>query len=281
MTPRGRSGPIWVWPWVLLALACAPEHRTAPVVARVGDAILTVAELENRVAPGLTAGEAAAQRREFVDKWIQQQLVYHEALDQGLDKNARVQQLLDEARRDVLVASFLNRQFESSVEISPEEVADYLAVHAQEFTRAEDEIRAQHILLNSKRDAQALRQSILQGGNFEEAARDHSIDMSTKNVGGDLGYFTADDYPELWQACQKLPLNRLSSPVESSRGLHLLRVLDRQQTGSVKDLEQVRPAIVETLVRERYRQRLDELVARLKSERSWEIDESQLNLDAQ
>ena len=278
---RGRGiGALGMWV-CLLALACGPERGRTPVVARVGEASLTVAELENRAAPGLNEDKAAAQRREFVDKWVEQQLVYQEAIDRGLDENARVRQLLDEARRDVLVASFLDREFAGSVDVSDAEVADYFAVHAEEFTRAEDEIRAQHILLLSPRDAQTLRQKLLQGETFEEAAREHSQDVSTKGAGGDLGYFGASDYPELWEACQNLTLNRLSKPVESNRGLHLVRVLDRQEAGSVKDIDQVRPAIVEALVRQRYRQRLEELVQRLKSEKSWEIDESQLHLDAQ
>ena len=261
----------------LIFFACGPERHGTPVVAHVGDAALTVAQVQNRVAPGLGPAETAAQRREFVDKWIEEQLVYQEALAQGLDENARVQQLLDEARRDVLVASFLNREFEAQVEISEFEITDYFATHSQKFTRTEDEIRAQHILLSSQRHANALRQKLVQGDSFEDAALEHSLDHSSKSGGGDLGYFGAEDYPELWQACQNLTVNRTSKPVESNRGLHLVRVLDRQEAGTVKDLEQVRREIVETLVRQHYRQRLDDLVQRLKSEMSWEFDEGQLD----
>ena len=262
----------------LIFFACGPERHRTPVVARVGDAALTVAQVQNRVARGLGPAETAAQRREFVDKWIEEQLVYQEALAQGLDENARVQQLLDEAHRDVLVASFLNREFEAQVEISEFEITDYFATHLQEFTRTEDEIRAQHILLNSQRHANKLRQQLVQGDSFEDAALEHSLDQSSKGErGGDLGYFGAEDYPKLWQACQNLTVNRTSKPVESNRGLHLVRVLDRQEAGTVKDLEQVRLEIVETLVRQHYRQRLDDLVQRLKSEMSWEFDEGQLD----
>lgn len=261
----------------LISFTCGPERHSTPVVARVGDAALTVAQVQNRVAPGLGPAETAAQRREFVDKWIEEQLVYQEALAQGLDENARVQQLLDEARRDVLVASFLNREFEAQVEISEFEITDYFATHAQEFTRTEDEIRAQHILLNSQRHANKLRQQLVQGDSFEDAALEHSLDHSSKGVGGDLGYFGAEDYPKLWQACQNLTISRVSKPVESNRGLHLVRVLDRQEAGTVKDLEQVRREIVEMLVHQHYRQQLDDLVQRLKSEMSWEFDESQLD----
>ena len=261
----------------LLSVTCGKERHNTSVVARVGDATLTVEQVQNRVAPGLGEEETAAQRREFVDKWIEQQLVYQEALSQGLDENARVQQLLDEARQDVLVASFLNRQFETQVEISEFEITEYFTAHAHEFTRTEDEIRAQHILLNSQRHAVTLRQKLVQGDSFEDAALEHSLDQSSKNVGGDLGYFGVDDYPELWQACQNLTVNRVSKPVESDRGLHLVRVLDRQEAGTLKDLEQVRGEIVETLVTEHYKQRLDDLVSRLKAEISWEFDESQLD----
>ncbi len=265
-------GGLW-----LMSFACGPERHSTPVVARVGDAALTVAQVQNRVAPGLGPEETVAQRREFVDKWIQQQLVYQEALAQGLDEYARVQQLLDEARRDVLVASFLNREFEAQVEISEFEITDYFATHSQEFLRTEDEIRAQHVLLNSQRHANTLRQKLVQGDSFEDAALEHSLDQSSKGAGGDLGYFGAEDYPELWQACQNLTINRLSKPVESNRGLHLVRVLDRQEAGTVKDLEQVRREIVETLVHQHYRQQLDDLVQRLKSQTSWEFDEGQLD----
>lgn len=261
----------------LLSVTCGKERHNTSVVARVGDATLTVEQVQNRVAPGLGEEETAAQRREFVDKWIEQQLVYQEALSQGLDENARVQQLLDEARQDVLVASFLNRQFETQVKISEFEITEYFTAHAHEFTRTEDEIRAQHILLNSQRHAVTLRQKLVQGDSFEDAALEHSLDQSSKNVGGDLGYFGVDDYPELWQACQNLTVNRVSKPVESDRGLHLVRVLDRQEAGTLKDLEQVRGEIVETLVTEHYKQRLDDLVSRLKAEISWEFDESQLD----
>ena len=261
----------------LWSLACAAERPSTPVVARVGDATLTVAQVQNRVAPGLGPEESAAQKREFVDKWIEQQLVYQEALDRGLDKNARVQQLLDEARRDVLVASFLNREFEVQVDISEMEITDHYAAHPQEFVRTEDEVRAQHILLNSQRHAVALRQKLIQGDSFEDAALEFSLDLNTKGTGGDLGYFGADDYPELWQACQNLTVNRVSKPVDSNRGLHLMRVLDRQEAGTVKNLEQVRREIVETLVHQHYRLQLEDLVQRLKSEKSWEIDESQLH----
>ena len=265
-------GGLW-----LMSFACGPERHSTPVVARVGDAALTVAQVQNRVAPGLGPEETVAQRREFVDKWIQQQLVYQEALAQGLDEYARVQQLLDEARRDVLVASFLNREFEAQVEISEFKITDYFATHSQEFLRTEDEIRAQHVLLNSQRHANTLRQKLVQGDSFEDAALEHSLDQSSKGAGGDLGYFGAEDYPELWQACQNLTINRLSKPVESNRGLHLVRVLDRQEAGTVKDLEQVRREIVETLVHQHYRQQLDDLVQRLKSQTSWEFDEGQLD----
>ena len=261
----------------LLSVTCGKERHNTSVVARVGDATLTVEQVQNRVAPGSGEEETAAQRREFVDKWIEQQLVYQEALSQGLDENARVQQLLDEARQDVLVASFLNRQFETQVKISEFEITEYFTAHAHEFTRTEDEIRAQHILLNSQRHAVTLRQKLVQGDSFEDAALEHSLDQSSKNVGGDLGYFGVDDYPELWQACQNLTVNRVSKPVESDRGLHLVRVLDRQEAGTLKDLEQVRGEIVETLVTEHYKQRLDDLVSRLKAEISWEFDESQLD----
>ena len=117
---------------------------------------------------------------------------------------------------------------------------------------------------------------MLEGNSFGDAAREHSLDRKSAKRGGDLGYFSVDDDPILWEACQKLTIDKLSKPVPTERGFHLIRVLSRMQAGSVRGIEHVRPQIVEALVLEDYRRRLDELTERLKSANSWLIDEGQL-----
>ncbi len=260
--------------WVALACcaACNNPSAQSPIIARVGEAELTQADL----AVGLPAGlenESETASNHFVENWVRQELLYQEALARKLDQNVRIQYLVEQTRRDLLVAALLDLEFDGrKVEVTEPMVKEYYQQHREEFLRTEKEIRVRHILVASGRDAQARRQDLLQGSySFEEVARAHSLDEKTKFAGGDLGYFSPEDNPVMWDACRELFLNRLSKPVRTQYGYHIVEVLDRQEAGTFKDLEQVRSLIVESLVRREHRQRLDRFVDQLKSTSEWVV----------
>ena len=246
-------------------------------MARVEEATLTTADLENLLPAELGVGQGPAERAQFVEQWVEQQLLYREALDRNLDQNPRTQQLLEQARRDLLVAALLNAEFEGQdTQVSEASIQQYYAENREQFRRTRPEIRALHILLATEADAIAKRQALRSGTSFEELARLHSLDQEPKVRGGDLGYFSADDNPPLWEACRGLPFKTLSEPIQTQYGYHLIQVLDRQEAGTTKELDQVRPQIVDSLVRQDYKQRLAELINRLKSSRKWTIDDRKL-----
>ena len=252
---------------------CGEAAEQDPLVAHVGEVALTQAELNDRVPAGTDAETSGRRRREFVEGWVQQELLYQEALSLELEENARILDLIAQTRRDLLVAALLEREFGGhSVDLTEDNIQEYYGSHQESFRRDAAEVRARHILLASQRDANAHRQIILQdGGAFEKVAREHSLDDGTSQLGGDLGYFTQKRVPILWEACRNLALNRLSKPKRTSYGYHLIQVLARQDSGTVKKLEQVRDQIVATVVRERQRGRVEGLIERLKSERKWAV----------
>ena len=260
-----------------LIAGCGSAKERDSVVARVGDEILTTMELRNQFPYGSSVQDGGERILRFVENWVQQELLYQEAVERGLDREARLQELLDQARRDVLVAALLDRDFQDrEVEVTDEDISSYYYGHQDKYERAEEEIWAEHILLRERRDANALRQSLLQGDSFSDAAAQHSLDLKSSQVGGDLGYFSAAADPVLWEACQNLALETISKPVETEHGYHIIRVLSRKEAGTVKELESVRSQIVEALVMDDYRKRLEELTLRLKSQSSWHIDAERL-----
>ncbi|MBI2503663.1 MAG: peptidyl-prolyl cis-trans isomerase [Candidatus Latescibacteria bacterium] len=262
---------------ICMLTSCSANQEQEGVVARVEEAVLTVADLENLLPAELGVGQGPAERARFVEQWVEQQLLYQEALNRRLDQQPRTQQLLEQARRDLLVAALLNAEFEGQdTQVSEASIQQYYAENREDFRRAKPELRALHLLLATENDAAAKRQALRNGASFEELARLHSLDQETKVQGGDLGYFSADDNPALWEACRGLPFKTLSAPIQTQYGYHLIQVLDRQEAGTIKELDQVRPQIVDTLVRQDYRQRLAELLVRLKRSRKWAIDDRRL-----
>ncbi len=55
-----------------------------------------------------------------------------------------------------------------------------------------------------------------------------------------------------------------------------MRLLERKEPGTVKELVDVEPQFRVELIRERHLQRLDALITRLKDDHSWQIDETLL-----
>ena len=90
--------------------------------------------------------------------------------------------------------------------------------------------------------------------------------------GGELGVFSRADDAALWSACQDLELNTPSQPIRTEYGYHLIEVQARYEASSVRPLEQVRGQIVEKLVWQKHRQRMDQLVETLKNREDWGIN---------
>ena len=204
---------------------------------------------------------------------MRQELLYQEALTRGLHQQERLQTLLDQMRRDLLVAALLDAEFQDrELAFSDAAIRRYYDAHQADFQRLRPEIKARHILLTSQREANARRQTLLQRGeSFTEMARKYSHDAATRSEGGELGYFSEAENPVLWAACQDLTLKLISEPVPTEYGHHLIQVLERCEVGTVRDLTQVRSQIVEALVREHHQSQLDQLVAKLKNSTDWAI----------
>jgi len=257
-----------------LFVGCHDGRVTNEWIARVGDAQLSAEELEGRLPIGIDGQHAAAGRSELIEKWIHQELLYQEALRRKLDRQARVEQLLEQARRDLLTAVLLDVELSGQeVRVDEVSIAAYYQENIAAFQRIQSEIRVRHILLASQRDANARYQALQRGESFTQQASEHSLDLETRFGGGDLGYFSEDQDPILWEACQDLPLEAVSPPIRTQYGHHLFQVLDRQEAGTIRQLEQVRDQVIEELVRERHRQQYDQLLARLKTEHKWSVVE--------
>lgn len=109
------------------------------------------------------------------------------------------------------------------------------------YNRLKTEVRASHILIEVAEDASpadtleayraaiALRGRLEEGSDFSDMATRFSKDISAKTNKGDLGYFTAFQmvYP-FENAAYTLPVGKISQPVRSKSGYHLIKVTDKR-----------------------------------------------------
>jgi len=89
-------------------------------------------------------------------------------------------------------------------------------------------VKASHILVDSKAEADLIKSKIDKGECFETLAKKYSKCPSGEN-GGDLGYFDRGQMvKEFEDVAFNLPVGKVSEPVKTQFGWHIIKVYDRK-----------------------------------------------------
>lgn len=244
-------------------------------MARVGDSVLTAQDLERRVPVHLNGRVTVDDRQRMVEAWVEEQLLYQEALSKGLEDDVAVSRRVEQAIQMILTSELLERRFSESSAISEDDIQAYYAENSDGFAREVPELRARQILLKGRTDATRVRKRLTGGAMFDQVAREESIDESGER-GGDLGYFTEDRVdPAFWEGCTKAKIGRLTQ-VRTPLGYHLVEVLDKKEAGTVRDLIDVRDEIRQRILNERRETVRQEMIEEIRNRIPASVDYDKL-----
>jgi len=91
-----------------------------------------------------------------------------------------------------------------------------------------NEVRASHLLVDTKEEADKCRQEILDGKTFGDVAKSVSK-CPSKAQGGDLGFFGRGQMVAPFeQVAFNLPVGDVSEPVQTQFGWHLIQVQEQR-----------------------------------------------------
>lgn len=192
----------------------------------------------------------------LIDQMITDRLLKAEVAKAKLENDPEVKTRLEDAHEQILKTVYLERKVKSGV--SDKEVKAEYAKLKKELGDKQ-EMRARHILVESKDKAVELIKQLDAGGDFAALAQEHSKDPGAKN-GGDLGYFTKEEMvPEFSSAAFALKKGSYSKePVKTQFGWHVVKAEDLRKREAPK-LEEVEDQIKNKLgqkVLEQYVQNL-------------------------
>lgn len=93
-------------------------------------------------------------------------------------------------------------------------------------------VRARHILVGTQAEADALLERLQAGEDFAALAATYSRDVTTKDSGGDLGFFIRTDLttPELAEAAFSLQPGAVGGPVQTALGFHVIQTIEFADT---------------------------------------------------
>jgi len=90
------------------------------------------------------------------------------------------------------------------------------------------QVHARHILVSTKEQADEVLVRLNNGEDFVELARLYSLDVTTREEGGDLGWFTEPELlePLVAQTAFALEGGQISAPVATRLGYHIIQTLE-------------------------------------------------------
>ena len=179
-----------------------------------------------------------------------------------------------------MISKFVQEEIEKKVEvdITDDEAKSYYEKRKEEFIVPE-RIKASHILVEEESKVKEILARLSQDGDFAAIAKENSI-CPSKERGGDLGFFSAGQMlPEFEKAAFKLKPGQLSGVVKTAAGFHIIKVTGRDPARQMA-YEDVERRIKELIVRERMKEKFDELIAVLKEGVKLEINEDLLKAEA-
>ncbi|MGZ5811748.1 MAG: peptidylprolyl isomerase [Xanthobacteraceae bacterium] len=168
-------------------------------------------------------------------------------------------------RSKVLMELFLRELAKKSV---TEEAMHKVYDDAVKQMTPEEEVHARHILVEKEDDAKAIAAQIKGGTDFATLAKEKSIEPGAKESGGDLGFFAKEQMvPEFADAAFKLEKGKVSDPVKTQFGWHIIKVEDKR-TKPVPSYDQVKDQLQTFVVRKAQSDLVAKLRASAKIERT-------------
>jgi peptidyl-prolyl cis-trans isomerase C len=261
---------------VLTALAaCQPKGASTTAAADTSPALATVNgtpitqnffDFYIKAISGKKPGDLSPdQQSQALDNLIRAQLVAQQADKDGVEKSADTEDLLELTRLNVLQQTMEERYLKDKQPTEQELRAEY---EKQVGALPKLEYHARHILVATEPFAQGVVQSLEKGAKFEDVAKKESMD-SSKDNGGDLGWFTPDrmDKPFADAVVALKPGDFTHKPVQTQYGWHVIQLIDTRPL-SPPPFDQVKQRLVQVVQAKKFKAYTDDLISKAKIDRT-------------
>ena len=262
----------------LALVACGPQPRQTaedlaaerelvspdevdPVVVRINDSMIRESdvfrELRLRGADAEDMPEQGSEAfDEVLEELIDQKLLALEARNRDLHRSTEARRRMAQAEEQILGNVLLETVID---EATDPEVIERIYEEQVRLLPLQEEVRARHILVETREQADAALALLEAGEDFADLAIRISLDHATRLDGGALGYFPRRGVADIFgEVAFATPEGEVSRPFQTEFGWHLLTVVDRRRQPP-PSLEALEPGIIQFRTYEQLQSLLDEL----------------------
>lgn len=244
--PTAPGAPPPVTPAVLITptpeTAAQSASSSQPVAARVNGVEITEAEYQRALARSMQNSQAADQNAlaaTVLDMLIEQSLIEQAAAQQGITVSADMLEAEYQATRALVpddaawqrwLADNLYTEDEFRQSLRAALIAGLLRDRIiGSLPENVPQVHARHILVETEAEALDVLARLQAGEDFAALAAALSKDVTTREQGGDLGWFADGELLEaaFMQVAFSLEVGQIAGPVATRLGYHVLQVLER------------------------------------------------------
>ena len=207
----------------------ATQAQNIPIVANVNNediSLETMIHAMNELPPEIQSQPFMSYYEDLLERVIDIKLFAQEGKKMKLDEEPSVRAAIDFVIEKVLMQAFLSKYVQEN--IKEENIkASYSNFIADETSR--EEIKASHILMDTKSEAIDVINMLNDGDDFAELAKNKSTGPSGPS-GGDLGWFKRGQMvPPFEKAAFSLNKNEITQrPVQTQFGWHVIKIFDKR-----------------------------------------------------
>jgi peptidyl-prolyl cis-trans isomerase C len=227
---------------IAMALFAGPVRAEDKVLAKVNGSEIRqsdVALAEEELGPSLAQMDPATKDENVLAFLIDMKIVSKAAEDKKIADTDDFKKRLAFTRNRLLMDSLLASEGKAA---TSDEAMKKVYEEASKQIAGEQEVHARHILVETEDEAKAIKAELDKGADFAELAKKKSKDPGASD-GGDLGFFTKEQMvPEFSAAAFALEPGKISDPVKSQFGWHVIKV-EEKRNRKAPDFEQVKSQI--------------------------------------
>jgi peptidyl-prolyl cis-trans isomerase C len=224
---------------------CASKGDTkGNVVAQVNTAQITNSELEASIPEGSSDEVKIALKRNLMEKWIEEEIFYQVALEEGLSLTEQEMALVRNYERRLIIQKYIDTRLSQNYRVLDQEVEDYYNKHKREFVWDDETVHLIHLVLEN--DDTAIRTEIRQNKDLLAVIKKNFFDQQSTQERpiGDLRYQKLSEFPSTIQRrIRNLKTGNVSGPIKTNYGYHYIQLMDYQKKGAIKELDLARDEI--------------------------------------
>ena len=202
-------------------------------------------------------------KKQLLEQMISFDLMHKLGSEMKINETEEYKANLAQVEKDLITQLTINKVL-AEVTVTDEDAKKYYDEHKKEFEQPAT-VSAKHILVDNEELCSDVKNKIENGElSFEDAAKQYST-CPSKEQGGNLGVFGRGMMvPEFEEAAFSLELEKVSEPVKTQFGYHLIKV-DAKNEAKTSEFADVKNQIIQKLIQENQEKKYLDLIKELEA----------------